>query len=181
MPGDRSGPPRWYWLIPLAVALLRAIPFLATRLATAPEGDVYPAIGYNPIDTFAYLGFVRQAAETGDWLLFNPHTTLPQDGRYFLPLFSLLGWVCRLTGLSPFAALEWSRVPLIFGFFAVFWRFTDGLLVGRRQRLLAALLVAFSGGLSSSPISPWSGGRASGTGRSSRRFQMTRAGARSRP
>jgi hypothetical protein len=146
-PPEPKGPPAAYWLIPLAVALLRALPDLATQVLPAPAGSVYPGVGYNPIDSFAYLGFIRQAAETGDWLLFNPHTTLPQDGRYFLPLFSLLGWVCRLTGISPFTALECARVPLIFGFFAGLWRFTDGLLANRRQRVSAALLIAFAGGL----------------------------------
>lgn len=147
VPPERAGPPVAYWLIPLSVALLRAVPGLATQMLPAPAGSVYPGVGYNPIDSFAYLGFIRQAAETGDWLLFNPHTTLPQDGRYFLPLLSLLGWVCRLTGISPFTALEFARVPLIFGFFAGLWRFTDGLLAGPRQRVSAALLVAFAGGL----------------------------------
>ncbi len=142
-----AGPPAAYWLIPLAVAVLRAIPFLATRLVPPPAGSVYPPAGYNPVDWFAYVGFIRQAAETGDWLLLNPHTTLPQDGRYFLPLFSLLGWVCRLTGLDPFVALELSRVPLVFAFFAVFWRFAGDFLPEQRTRLLAAGLLAFAGGL----------------------------------
>lgn len=142
-----TSPPAGYWLIPLAVAGVRAIPFLATRLVPPPEGSVYPPAGYNPVDWFAYVGFIRQAAETGDWLLVNPHTTQPQDGRYFLPLFSLLGWVCRLTGLDPFVALELSRVPLVCAFFAMFWRFAGDFLPVRRTRLLAAGLVAFAGGL----------------------------------
>lgn len=143
----RAGPPAAYWLIPLAVAALRAIPFLATRLAAPPPDSFYPPLGYNPIDGLAYVGFIRQAAETGDWLLVNAHTTLPQDGRYFLPLFSLLGWVCRLTGLGPFTALELARAPLIFAFFAVFWRFAGDFLPDPRQRLQAAMLVAFAGGV----------------------------------
>ncbi len=141
-----EGPPAAYWLIPLAVGTLRAVPFLATRVATPPPDSYYPPIGYNPIDWSAYVGFIRQAAETGQWLLFTPHTTLPQDGRYFLPLFSLLGWVCRLTGLDPFWALELARLPLIFAFFAVFWRLAGDFLPERRERLLAAGLLAFSGG-----------------------------------
>lgn len=143
----RTSPPAAYWLIPLTVAALRAIPFLASRLAAPPPDSFYPPFGYNPIDGLAYVGFIRQAAETGDWLLVNAHTTQPQDGRYFLPLFSLLGWVCRLTGLSPFTALELARVPLVFAFFAVFWRFAGDFLPDRRQRLLAAMLVAFAGGV----------------------------------
>lgn len=141
------GPPAAYWLIPLGVAVLRAIPFLATRLVPPPPDSFYPPFGYNPIDGFAYVGFIRQALETGDWFLVNPHTTLPQDGRYFLPLFSLLGWGCRLTGLNPFTAFELARVPLVFAFFAVFWRFAGDFVPEPRQRRLAAGLVAFAGGL----------------------------------
>lgn len=143
----QARPPAAYWLLPLAVAVLRAIPFLATRLVAPPPDSFFPPFGYNPIDGFAYVGFIRQAAETGDWFLLNPHTTLPQDGRYFLPLFSLLGWVCRLTGLSPFTAFELARVPLIFAFFAVFWRFAGDFTPEPRLRWLAAWLVAFAGGL----------------------------------
>lgn len=141
------GAPAAYWLLPLAVVLLRAVPFLATRLASPPPGAVFPPLGYNPIDGFAYVGFIRQAAATGDWLLFNPHTLLPQDGRYFLPVFSALGWVCRWTGLDPFLALELARVPLIFAFFAVFWRFAGDFLPEPRVRIIAAALAAFAGGV----------------------------------
>ena len=114
---------------------------------TPAGGSVFPALGYNPIDCFAYVGFIRQAAETGGWLLLNPYTTSPQDGRYFLPLFSLLGMLCRWTGLDPFWALELVRVPLIFIFFAVLWRFLATFIPGQRRRLFAVCLVAFSGGL----------------------------------
>jgi len=143
----RAAPPAAYWLLPLAVAALRAIPFLATRLAAPPPGSFYPPLGYNPIDGFAYVAFIRQSATTGAWWLVNPHTTLPQDGRYFLPLLSALGWGCRLTGLDPFWALELARVPLVFAFFAVFWRVAGDFLPERRPRVLAAVLVALAGGV----------------------------------
>ncbi len=143
----RTGPPAAYWLLPLAVGVLRAIPFLATRLAAPPPGSFYPPLGYNPIDGFAYVAFIRQTATTGDWWLVNPHTTLPQDGRYFLPLLSALGWGCRLTGLDPFWALELARVPWLFAFFAVFWRVAGDFLPERRARMLAAGLVAGAGGV----------------------------------
>lgn len=142
-----TGPPAAYWLLPLGVAILRGIPYLATRWVAPPPDSFYPPFGYNPIDGYAYVGFIRQAAETGDWFLTNPHTTQPQDGRYFLPLFSLLGWVCRLSGLDPFVAFELARVPLVFAFFAVFWRFAGDFLPEPRLRGLAAGLVALAGGL----------------------------------
>ncbi len=140
-------PPRGFWLLPLVVAGLRALPFFLTRVAIPPAGKIMVPVGYNPLDSYAYVGFIRQAAETGHWLLFNPHTVMPQDGRYLLPLFSLLGHVCRWTGLDPFWALELARVPLLFAFFAVLWWFLQPLIPNVRRRFLAAALVAFSGGL----------------------------------
>jgi hypothetical protein len=145
---DEPGFPPWYfWLVPLAVAALRAVPFLLTRVVSPQPGMTLVPVGYNPLDAYAYAGFIRQAAETGDWLLFNPHTILPQDGRYFLPLFSLLGYVCRWTGADPFWVLELSRVPLIFAFFAALWWFLQPLIPNMRRRMIASCLVGFSGGL----------------------------------
>ena len=142
-----SPPPRVFWLIPLVVVVLRAIPFLLTRVAIPPAEKVMLPVGYNPMDWFAYAAFVRQAAETGDWLLANPYTEMAQDGRFLLPLFSLLGHLCRWTGLDAFWMLELARIPLVFLFFAVLWRFLGLVLPQPRPRLLAAWLVGFSGGI----------------------------------
>jgi hypothetical protein len=140
-------PPRTFWLIPAAVVLLRGIPFALTQLAVTPSGSFFPPVGYNPVDSFAYVAFIRQAAETGDWLLSAPYTNLPQSGRFIMPLFALLGHVGRWTGADPFWLLELSRIPLIFLFFAVLWYFCGALLASVRQRFIAAALVAFSGGV----------------------------------
>ena len=145
--GRRTLPPPHFWLLPLLVAGLRAIPFLLNRVAIPPPGKILAPVGYNPLDWYAYVAFIRQAAETGDWLLINPHTILPQDGRYLLPLFGFLGHVCRWTGLDPFWAIELARIPLIFLFFAVLWWFLRPLLPNVRPRLIASCLVGLSGGL----------------------------------
>ena len=140
-------PPRSFWLIPAAVVLLRGIPFLFTLLAVTPGGAFFPPVGYNPVDSFAYVAFIRQTAETGDWLLSNPYTNLPQSGRFILPLFALLGHLSRWTGADAFWLLELARIPLVFVFFAVLWYFLGPLLTNVRQRFIAAWLVAFSGGI----------------------------------
>ena len=140
-------PPRLFWLIPAVVIALRMVPFLLTRLIEPPEGKVLPAVGYNPIDWFAYAAFTRHAAETGDWLLSNPYASMPQTGRFIMPLFSVLGHVVRWTGLDVFWAIELSRVPLTFLFFAVLWWFLAPLVADVRKRLMTIVLVAFSGGL----------------------------------
>ncbi|MCX8108154.1 MAG: hypothetical protein N3G20_05050 [Verrucomicrobiae bacterium] len=140
-------PPTLFWLIPAAVAVLRLIPFCLTRLLEPPEGKVLPAVGYNPIDWFAYVAFTRQAAETGHWLLSNPYAPLPQDGRFIMPLFGLIGHIARWTGMDVFWALELSRIPLTFIYFVTLWWFLAPLVPGVPQRLGTVLFAAFSGGL----------------------------------
>ncbi|HNQ89696.1 MAG TPA: hypothetical protein PKM73_13845 [Verrucomicrobiota bacterium] len=135
------------WWVPVAMAALRAIPFLMTRVLTPPPGITLPAVGYNPIDTFAYVAFIRQAAETGVWMFDNPYATQVQDGRFLLPLFAFLGHVCRWTGLDPFWALELARVPLLFLFVAVLWRFLAPFIPEMNRRLTAVWMVGFAGGI----------------------------------
>ncbi len=140
-------PPWPFWLIPLVVAALRAIPFLA-GCATAPaEGQVRIPVGYNPTDFSVYASLVRSASEHFSFTLENPFTTFPQDGRYLMPLFSLLGGLGKLTGLGPFSVLEWSRTPLIFLFFGTLWWFLAPIFSCSKDRMLACVLVAFSGGI----------------------------------
>jgi hypothetical protein len=146
MQREASSPPWHYWLIPLTVAAVRAIPFLLSRLTAPWPGFSLPPIGYNPTDWFAYVAFIRQAAETGNWLLVDPFTTLPQAGHFLLPLFSALGWWCRWTGADPFWTLELSRIPVVFCFFWMLWRFLGPFIPAPEQRFAAAVLVAFSGG-----------------------------------
>ncbi len=140
-------PPWSFWLVPSLVAALRAIPFLITLIVVQPEGKVLPPVGYNPLDSFAYVAFVRQAAESGDWFLSNPYATIPQGGRYVLPLFSFLGRICHWTGLDPFWALELARISLLFVFFVVLWWFLEPFWPNTRQRLAATWLVGLSGGI----------------------------------
>lgn len=143
----RSAPPALFWLIPTTVVILRFVPFFLTRVLVPPAGTVLPAVGYNPIDWFAYVAFIRQCAETGDWVLSNPYATFPDRGRFILPLFSLLGHISRLTGLDVFWSLELSRVPLIFLFFRVLWWFLHPLIPDTKARFRAVFLVGFSGGI----------------------------------
>ena len=46
----RAMPPWHFWLVPLLVAGLRALPFLLTRVAIPPAGKLMLPLGYNPID-----------------------------------------------------------------------------------------------------------------------------------
>ncbi|MCO6457185.1 MAG: hypothetical protein J5I93_17960 [Pirellulaceae bacterium] len=146
-----------FWLLPGAVALLRAIPFLWTRLAPSGPDQAMLPVGYMPPDLMSYVAFIRQAAERGSVLLQDPYSTAEQSGRFILLLHWLLGQVCRVTGWAPELVLELSRFPLTFAFFAVLWRFLGKLLDNRPDRYCACLLVAFSGGIEGfvKPLEGW--------------------------
>jgi hypothetical protein len=131
----------------LVVAGLRALPWVELRLLPAVPGGAYLPLGYIPKDWLAYVAMIRQPGDTGNWLLANPFTTEPQEGRFILLFHQILGAVRAATGSDPFWLLEFSRLPLLLLFFAVLWRFLRRVLVGRRECLWAAGLVAFSGGL----------------------------------
>lgn len=144
-PGDH--PPAAFWLLPAVVALLRLLPYQASLALEPPPGMSSLNVGYMPKDTLAYLSFIRQTADDGSFLLYNAFTTDSQTPRFVLLLHWLLGVASRLSGLAPAQVLELSRVPLIFAFFAVLWRFLRPILPERRVRVLCCLLVGLSGGV----------------------------------
>ncbi len=140
-------PPKSYWLIPAIIALLQALPFLATFWLTPPAGQTYLRVGYMPEDMHAYMSFIRQVPDSGAFLFENRFVTGDQSGRFVLLFHWLLGTVSAVVGMAPHWVLELSRIPLIFAFFAVLWWFLEPILADRRKRLWAAGLVGFSGGL----------------------------------
>lgn len=137
----------WHLWLGIAVAAgLRALPYLHAVRDPGTSAGVLPPIGYNPKDWVAYVAFIREAAAKGGLFLADPFTTMSQDGRYLLLFQDLLGFICRLTGASPFTVLELSRVPLLALALLAFWRLTGVVLTERRERVLACWLLLFSGG-----------------------------------
>jgi len=143
-PAKAAGLPPVLWAGLALVAVLRALPWMATFRGTA-SGDALPPVGYNPKDWLAYVAFIRDSA-AGHFFLTNPFTTAPQDGRYILLLQVTLGRVVAWTGIDAFTVLELSRVPLLALFLLALWRVTGVVLNDRRERTLACWLVLFSGG-----------------------------------
>ena len=130
----------------IVVLVLRAAPAVVAALAPEPSGTARIPVGYNPKDFLAYIAFIREASDTGTWWLANPFTTAPQSDRFLTLYFSVVGLVCRVTGLDPFVALELSRIPSCALFFAALGSLVREVLPDRTTRVWAVWLVALSGG-----------------------------------
>lgn len=134
--------PAVVWVVAGLVALLRLLPFARLAVMTPPAGLVAVPAPYVAKDWLAYVALVRQGAG----LLSNPFTTDAQDGRMVFLLHQTLGAIHEATGADPFWLLELSRIPLLFAFAAVVWRFTGALGLGSVERKWASVLVLASGG-----------------------------------
>lgn len=137
---------RW-WLLPLLVCALRELPFLVTQQADPTPTETWISVGYIPKDFLQYVAFLRQVPDQHRWLFVNPFTTEPQDGRFFMLVFLVLGWVSRATGLDPFLTLELSRIPLTFLFFWLLARFVARVFDDPVRQRWALVLAGLSGGV----------------------------------
>jgi hypothetical protein len=133
--------------VPLVVCVLRGLPFLVTQLPAPSLGEAWLPVAYIPKDFMQYVAMVRQVPDQHRLLFVNPFTTSPQDGRFALPFFALLGGVSWLTRLDPFWTLELSRIPLLFLFFRVLAWFVSCVYEDPTRQRGAYLLVGLSGGL----------------------------------
>ena len=108
-------------------------------------------------DFLQYLAFARQAAYDAGLFASNPFTTELQDGRFLLPLFTLLGTLGGALGGPLIAWIELARIPLLLVFFAVLWRFLAAFVGPARERALVCLCIGLSGGLEvlAKPLVPW--------------------------
>ena len=71
--------PRWLWMIPVGIALLRSLPWLASRALGAETPDeVLLDMGFIPKDTLQYLAFARQTAHAIQHALNPAEGVLPQ-------------------------------------------------------------------------------------------------------
>lgn len=147
MAAQRDAPPLWFWALPAGVAALRMLPLLSTLAAPPPPGTAFLGLSYLPADFLQYAALARQVPQEGTLFFYDPYTTEPQSGRFLLLFHWLVGATAWLTNAAPLTVFEWSRVPLLFAFFAVLWGFLRELLPERRERLAACTLVAFASGL----------------------------------
>lgn len=86
------------WLVWLAVGVITTIPYVVANLRT-PPGHIFTGVLSAYDDTFTYFAWIKQSAD-GHLLLRDLFTSEPQPGEFFLPLWSVIGFVSRLTGAS---------------------------------------------------------------------------------
>jgi len=134
-------------VIAFLVPLLNVIPTMDGYLKASPPERVFLGFRYMARDHFQYGSFVRQAADEGRFVFENRFTTEPQRPSYVFPFFWLIGMICRFTGLSFPAVWELMRVVTGAACLIAAWFFTKSYFAAERERLLAYLLIALSGGI----------------------------------
>lgn len=144
--------PYQIFLIALILSILKGLPALTPFIFTLTpknekENIVYLPIGYIPKDWFQYTSLIHQCAYSNSFFLYNPFTTEKQEGRFILLFHRFLGFIHSISGANVFWLLELSRVPLLFLFIMVLWKFLCKILKEPNHCLWAIWLIAFSGGL----------------------------------
>ncbi len=147
------------WLAFAITAVLRALPFTATRAISAGGGDAFLPIGFIPKDWCQYVALIREPSVPGSLALANPFTTEQQSGRFVLLLHQALRAVYRATGIDPFWLVELSRPVLLACLLCAFWQLLRLVFHHDRERTWAAWLLALSGGFGALvgafvPVSP---------------------------
>jgi hypothetical protein len=85
-------------LVWLALTVLTTLPYAAAVLRT-PPGYMFTGVLTAYDDTFTYFAWMRQSAD-GHLFMCDLFTSEPQSCEFFLPLWSFLGVIARVTRLS---------------------------------------------------------------------------------
>ncbi|HUK90936.1 MAG TPA: hypothetical protein VLZ81_11090, partial [Blastocatellia bacterium] len=93
------------WLL---LSFVTTAPYVIAALRT-PQNTVFTGVLTAQDDTFSYLAWIKQAAG-GRILMRDMFTSEPQQSRFFLPLWVVLGWTSRLTGLSVAVVFHIARL-----------------------------------------------------------------------
>lgn len=140
-------------LLATAIVLTIWLPYIFGWWLT-PPGMRYFWLIYNPDDQNVHLMWARQAME-GKVFFHDLFTTEPHPGL-FTNLFSLLlGWFCRLTGISLHFGYQIFRTLVAFAFLLTANWFGCFFLRSERSRFLFLLLVGFSSGFGWSLVLFW--------------------------
>jgi len=93
---------REVWLVWSVLAVVTTAPYVVAALR-APRGNAFTGVLTAYDDTFTYFAWTRQSAD-GRVLMCDLFTSETQECRFFLPLWSALGLVVRITH-APIAFL----------------------------------------------------------------------------
>lgn len=127
------------------LSVVTTLPYLAAEFR-APQSHVFTGVLTAYDDTFTYLAWMRQA-EDGHLLMCDLYTSESQSCEFFLPLWTLLGGLARLTALPLAAVFHIARLAAAF-LLLVVARSAARTVIKSRTRLRYALwMYAFSGGL----------------------------------
>ncbi|MBI4415039.1 MAG: hypothetical protein HY566_02255 [Candidatus Kerfeldbacteria bacterium] len=133
-------------IVLVAVIVLTNIPYV---VGPATAGKDYRYLGLYPMgpaDTNVYFSFMKQAAQ-GHVFIENLHTSEPQDGSIFHPLWLVLGWIAGLFRLSIPVVFHVARVVAGVFFLLVAYAFIGEAFNDRRRRIIALVLLAFASGV----------------------------------
>ena len=140
-------------LLVTAIVLTTWLPYLFGWWLTPPRMRYFWLI-YNPDDQNVHLMWARQAME-GRTMFHDLFTTEPHPGL-FTNLFSLLlGWFCRLTGISLHLGYQVFRTGIAFAFLLTAYWFSGFFLRNERTRFSFLLIVGFSSGFGWLPVLWW--------------------------
>jgi hypothetical protein len=132
------------WTVWLVIAFLTTLPYILAVMRT-PAGFVFTGVLTAYDDTFAYFAWVQQGKNL-QLLMCDPFTSELQPCEFFLPLWSLLGFIARVTGLSIPVTFHIARLFSSF-LLLVIAKSVFGLVMKSRARLRYTLwLYATSGG-----------------------------------
>lgn len=133
------------WLVWLVLSIITTLPY-AIALARTPEGTVFTGVLSAYDDTFAYFGWMREGSG-GHLLMRDPFTSEPQSRDFFLPLWGLLGFAARITGVSIPVIFHIARLLAALVLLVVARAISRTIMKSRRRVRFSLWLYATSGGM----------------------------------
>jgi hypothetical protein len=132
------------WIIWLTLAVLTTLPYVVAALR-APAGFAFSGVLTAYDDTFTYFAWMRLGAD-GHLLMCDPFTSEPQRCEFFLPLWSVLGLVSRVTHIPIPLTFHVTRLLAALGLLLAARGVARSGLRSRNRRRFSLWLYVLSGG-----------------------------------
>ena len=133
------------WLIWLALVFLTTLPYVSAALRT-PAGYVFSGVLTAYDDTFTYFAWMRQGSD-GHLLMCDPFTSELQRCEFFLPLWSILGFISRITHIPIALTFHAARLLAALLLLIVARAVAASVMKSRRRVRYSLWLYVTSGGL----------------------------------